>query len=413
MSILIISLPKTPASAATTVECVRSEDGLEAVRVAHTQLSLLPATSAEVVALVPAQQLSWHVVTLPRGTLERGYFGDGGANRLRTVLEGLLEDRLLDEPASLHFALEPDAREGSPVRVAACNKTWLQAWIAALEAAGLPVTRIVPETAPTPQGTASPAWLLMGSPEQPELLRRDADGVTLLPFSAAAMALLATGGAADTSTPLLAEPGVAAMAEQAFKRTATLQTRAHRALAAAQAHWDLAQFDLLRTRGTRTRKQLSTLTDNLLRAPQWRPARWAAVALVVLNLAGLQAWAWKEQSALAAKRTAIQATLTTTFPEVRVVVDAPLQMARAVADLQRQSGTASGADLEAMLGQFQAAAPDAPPPAAIEFVADELQLKGLDPALPSLADVASRLQARGYATRWDNDALVLRQGGRP
>jgi len=413
MPLLIISLPPAPASSATPVECVHSDDGLEAARVTDTQLSLIASTRAEVVALVPAQQLSWHVVNLPRGTLERGYFGDAGSTRLRTVLEGLLEDRVLDEPASLHFALEPNAREGSPVHVAACNKTWLQGWIAALEAAGLPVTRIVPEVCPTAQDAASPAWLVMGAPEQPALLRRDADGVTALPFSVSAMALFAAGNAAATSAPLAAEPGVAALAEQAFQRPAALQTRAQRALAAAQGNWDLAQFDLLRTRGTRTRKQLSTLTLNLLRAPQWRAARWAALALVVLNLVGLQAWAWKEQNALAAKRTAIQSALTSTFPDVRVVVDAPLQMARALADLQRQSGAASGADLEAMLEQFQAAAPGAPTPAAIDFVAGVLQLRGLDSASPALADVTARLQARGYVARWESDTLVLQQAGRP
>jgi general secretion pathway protein L len=329
------------------------------------------------------------------------------------VLEGLLEDRVLDEPASLHFALEPNAREGNPVHVATCNKTWLQAWIAALEAAGLPVTRIVPEIAPTASGAGAPAWLVMGSPERPELLRSDADGVTLLPLSPATLTLLAANASAEVAAPLLAEPGVAALAEQAFKRTATLQTRAQRAVAASQANWDLAQFDLLRTRGTRTRKNLNAFTSTLLRAPQWRAARWAALAVVFVNLAGLQAWAWKEQSALVAKRAAIQNTLTSTFPEVRVVVDAPLQMARAVADMQRQSGTASGADLEAMLNQYQAAAPDTPAPAAIEFVAGELQLKGLDSAVPALADVTNRLQASGYTARWDNDALVIKQGGRP
>jgi len=413
MTSLIIFLPPIQASASTPVETVVNEDGQDALRVAHTQLSLLSAKNAEVVALVPAQQLSWHVVNLPRGTLERSYFGDAGSGRLRSVLEGLLEDRVLDEPASLHFALEPNAREGNPVHVATCNKTWLQAWIAALEAAGLPVTRIVPEIAPTAPGAGAPAWLVMGSPERPELLRSDADGVTLLPLSAATLTLLAVNASAEAAAPLLAEPGVAALAEQAFKRTATLQTRAQRAVAASQANWDLAQFDLLRTRGTRTRKHLHAFTSTLLRAPQWRAARWAALAVVVVNLAGLQAWAWKEQSALSAKRASIQNTLTSTFPDIRVVVDAPLQMARAVADVQRQSGTASGADLEAMLSQFQAAAPDTPAPAAIEFVAGELQLKGLDSAVPALADVTNRLQASGYTARWDNDALVVKQGGRP
>jgi general secretion pathway protein L len=123
---------------------------------------------------------------------------------------------------------------------------------------------------------------------------------------------------------------------------------------------------------------LNAWTHSLLKAPQWRAARWAAVALVAVNLVGLQAWAWREKSDQTAKRAAIQSVLVTTFPEVRVVVDAPLQMARALADLQRQSGTAASADLETLLMQYQAAAPGAPAPAAIEFIAGELQVKTVD-----------------------------------
>ena len=80
-------------------------------------------------------------------------------------------------------------------------------------------------------------------------------------------------------------------------------------------------FDLLRTRGTRTRKQLAQMTGDLLQSPRWRPARWALVAIVLANLAGLQVWAWKEQAALAAKRTGLREILTITFPDVRVVVE--------------------------------------------------------------------------------------------
>ncbi len=62
-----------------------------------------------------------------------------GANqqtpRLRSILEGLLEDRLLDDPAQLHFALQPGARAGSPVWVAVCDRSWLRDHLQALEAA--------------------------------------------------------------------------------------------------------------------------------------------------------------------------------------------------------------------------------------------------------------------------------------
>jgi general secretion pathway protein L len=411
MATLTIILPLSEAAQSTPCEHVRADDANQIVHAGSSPLAMLPAAAgAEVVVLVPIQKLSWHRLTLPKGTL-----GRSTASRLRSVLEGLLEEQLLDDPAQLHFALEPDAREGNPVRIAACDRQWLQGWIAALELAGIAVARIVPEMAPAAKATGAtpPPLQAIGTPEQPELVHTTADGITLLPLSAAAAIMFNLSDTHSGPLPVTAEPGVAALAEQIFKRPVTLQTRAERAVAAGRSAWDLAQFDLLRTRGTRTRKHITALSETLLRAPRWRAARWATGALLVVNLAGVQAWAWKEQTALAAKRAAIKATLIATFPEVNVVVDAPLQMARALAGLQRQSGTASGADLETMLGQFQAAAPGSPAPTAIEFVANELQLKGLDASAPALNDVAARLQSRGYAARWDADALLLRQEVRP
>ena len=105
--------------------------------------------------------------------------------------------------------------------------------------------------------------------------------------------------------------------------------------------------------------------------------------------------------------------LTSTFPDVRVVVNAPLQMARALADLQRASGASASNDMETILGQFQAAAPESPAPAAIQFIANEVLLKGLDPTHPALADVVARLQTQGYGARWDGDNLSIKQERRP
>ena len=121
----------------------------------------------------------------------------------------------------------------------------------------------------------------------------------------------------------------------------------------------------------------------------------------------------KERSAQAAKRAAISRTLTATFPEVRVVVDAPVQMARAVADLQRRNGAASPADMETMLVQLQSAASDLPTPQAIEFLAGELRLKGLDSAAPGLANISDLLRAQGYNARLESDALIIREAGQP
>ena len=408
MTLLIVTLPQALPTTATFCEGVLSPDGRTVLRAVEAPVALLPISSGvEIVALVPASRLSWHRLTLPRGALTAGLFQEGGAGRLRAVLDGLLEDSVLDETSQLHFAIEPQPGIDQPVWVAVCNRGWLHAWLATLAHAGRPAGRIVPEIAPSPSTTEAPgstALHITGTPDHAQLLLAGPDGVTLLPLSVATAALIAWPEEAE----VLAEPAVAALAEHFFNRPATLQTAPERWLTAAQSDWDLAQFDLRYTRSTRTRKHLTAMVSSLFRAPRWRAARWAAVALVAVNLVGLQAWAWKEQSALSAQRAAIRDTLTTTFPEVRVVVDAPVQMARTLADMQRRNGSASAADLETILGQFQAAAPDLPAPLAIEFIAGELRLKGIDAAAAGLAGISERLRPQGYSARLEADSLVIK-----
>ena len=410
MTTLIVILSAKPPAAATLCDAVLTDDGSVAVRQVLVPLALLPAApGAEVVALVPSSLLSWHQVELPRGTLDKGFFQESNAPRLRAVLDGLLEDRLLDEPAQLHLAIAPQAKTQTKVWVAACDRTWLNAWLAALAQAGRPASRIVPELAPLEASLGLAVLHVIGTSDDPKILASSANGVTQLPLSAAAVALLAWPDTAG----VLAEPGVAAIAEQNFKGRVTLQTSAQRAMAAARSEWDLAQFDLLNTRQKRIEKRLSKGFSNLLQAPHWRAARWATLLLLVVNVVGLQAWAWQEQSALSAKRAAIANTLTATFPDVRVVVDAPLQMVRAFTDLQRQSGVVTGADMEFILARFQSVAPELKAPTAIDFVAGELRLKGLGVSSNAFAAIAAKLHAQGYAAQLDGDTLGLKQATNP
>ncbi|HPW28952.1 MAG TPA: type II secretion system protein GspL [Rhodoferax sp.] len=415
MNTLIVTLPTSLPTPTTPCSIVLTRDGQTISLQTEAAPALWPdAADGEIVAVVPASQLSWHRLNLPKGTLDRGLFQDNSPSRLRAVIEGLIEDRLLDEPEQLHFALEPRAEVGVPTWTALCNRNWLIAWLQALEQAGKPIARIVPQAEPLSADAGVPALVqIVGTPDSAHILWSSSSGVTLLPLGATSLALVAAGADEEDATKVVAEPAVAALAEQYFPGRITLQTGAQRALAAAGSAWDLAQFELLRSRRARTQKRLSGWASNLLRAPHWKPARWAALALVVVNVAGLQAWAWKEQSALTTKRNAIRDVLTTTFPDVRVVVDAPLQMERSLSALQRQNGAVSSADLEEMLGRFQAVAPEIPAPAAIEFVAGELKLK-----LPTVDAVdpdslQARMRAYGYAVQMQGDTLVLKQERRP
>ena len=184
MSLLLVMLPPGPPG---VYAYVTSQDGLTVARHGSgVAATLLPPAGrgVEVVAIAPAARLAWQRVALPKGV------GPGSA-RLRPALEGLLEDRLLEDAARLHFALEPSARGGGgECWVALCDRAWLKAHLSALEAAQRPVSRIVPEAAPQ-DGPVS--LLITGTADQPQALITGEGveaGVQALPFTPAALALL-------------------------------------------------------------------------------------------------------------------------------------------------------------------------------------------------------------------------------
>ncbi|MGH8805935.1 MAG: type II secretion system protein GspL, partial [Polaromonas sp.] len=140
----------------------------------------------------------------------------------------------------------------------------------------------------------------------------------------------------------------------------------------------------------------------------WRPARWGLLSLVLAQLLGLNAWAWKERAALEAKGSEARSLLTRTFPKVPVVVDAPVQMEREVAALRQAAGAVSSRDLEPMLATIAENVQTAGPPSAIEFAANEMTLKGFQPPPAEASALASGLAAAGYSSRVEGETWVVR-----
>jgi len=409
MSLLIITLPLEPSDEAALFDYVQSDDGRTVTSQASVPLALLPAASrqTEVLAVVPLQALSWHRVTLPPGSLPRT-LSDRGSKRLRTILDGLLEDHLLDEPTQLHLALQPQAQVASPLWVAACDRAWLKSALALLSKTGHNVTRILPESSPQ---ALSEAIEVTGEPDQPRVA-----GLTGLAERSAVMVCALTPvavGLLGSDTPVLAEPAVAALAEQLFQRPVTLQQRGERLLRAAGAAWDLAQFEFTNAQRDPRWSDLARSVQSFVRAPQWRAARWALALLLIGQLIGLNAWAWRTQNDLKTQRQAVRAVLLETFPKIPVVVDAPMQMAREVAALQRASGSAAGTDLESILSLFSTLAPASYAPTTMDYAANDLRLSG--PAMTSQeqARVSAGLKAQGLAASAQGDQWLIRPGVAP
>lgn len=116
------------------------------------------------------------------------------------------------------------------------------------------------------------------------------------------------------------------------------------------AGWDLAQFDFAPRAAWRGKLQGACQT--VWQAPQWRAARIAVVLLIVIQLVGINLWAWRDRAALADKRAQINRILLQTYPSTPLVVDATAQMLRATQALRASSGTLGGQDLESQLAKL-------------------------------------------------------------
>jgi general secretion pathway protein L len=432
MSTLIIILPDTaaPSVGAGTAAGPRqangpslnylvTSDGVSVDRHSQADASLLSAVAHdEVVVVVPVRQLSWQIVQLPRGTLARNVIAQGDSSRLRNVLAGLIEEMVLDEPLDLHLALSPAAREIEPVTVAVCNRLWLKGWLQTLEMHHLTVARIVPEFAPAADaplhviGTSEQPWVVW-SGIQPKLnghSRSDAAipsaaGLTVLPLTAATAELIGWEQGLDVS----AEPAVAQIAEQLFARPVNLLQQNQRWLKALESPWDLAQFDLVNTRGSRGWRKLSKAVEVVLRTPRWRPARWALVALVLVQVLGLNAWAWIQHNRVLGHQQAMREILTQTFPSVKYVVDAPVQMRKELAALKQNNGSPASGDFDALLAAL-AKLPGAQESAAIsaiEYSGQALQIKGLQLTGSQLQEGNVKLKALGVEASMRSDRLIL------
>jgi general secretion pathway protein L len=409
MSTLILYLPLSPAAGAPEYDYVLTPDGQQLGAQGRAAAALLPAQGmrgAGVVAVVPARALSWHRIALPERVLRSLLSGRTEAARVRGVLAGVLEEQLLDEPERLHFAVFAAApgdglSEAPQAWVAVCERAWLHAALQSLEAAGRTVGRIVAECTPALAGSAQA--LLSADMEPAQMLLCTAQGVSLLPVLPNTLGL----ALAQPDLEVFAEPAVMEMAQRSFGNLVSLQTQAQRLLLAAQSPWNLAQLELSASPGGRLQKRLAAGWQQVQHAPQWRALRWGVLALLLVQVVGLNALAWHQRDAQDAQRAAIQSVLQQTFPEVRLVIDAPAQMQRAVDDLARARGVGADTDLGRVFSAMGLMAPAGTTVSAIELNDKQLQLTatGLDAA--SAQPLVTALEAQGLRARLQDGQLTI------
>jgi general secretion pathway protein L len=397
---LIIALPHS-ANAASSGYAHAHSDGHSVLRHATGAAATLSAHAGEVVGVIPHSRLSWLMVQLPPAS--------HGA-RLPNVLHGLLEDRLLDDPTQLHLALPADAeaiaRTGGELQVAVCDKAWLRDVLAPLQAAGLTVQRLVPELSPSD----TPVLQVMGEPDHSHSVLRHDEGVTLLPPNTAQWHAFTALNRDDLQ--IYAEPAMVTRVQSTLQRQPILQSSAQRWVTSTQSGWDLAQGEWAQGPAQRLQRQAQSAWQTLRHAPTWRPVRWGLVALLALQVVGLNALAWREHRALNDQQAAMHSILKTTFPSVTLVIDAPLQMQREVTVLQQKSGVASSTDLEPLLASLARVLPAGPFPTQVHYANHALRVHGVTPSNDEAAQAT--LKAQGLSLRQEGaDVWVLQMEGTP
>ena len=412
MRTLIVQLPLGTPSPSTVYPYaeVQTDTPAQAFTLKWAAASLLPTADrqTDVVALVPAQALSWHRVSLPAGL-------NKPTARRQAALQGLLEDRLLDDPTTLHMALAPDWQRSPQPWVAVCDREWLSAHLQALESAGLTVHRIAPEFAPTSEtlqlhalGDTEQGWLWCSHVE------RGVWGLPLSTLGPDGQGLWAQDDerlAADVQ----AEPAVVALVSQRSGLQARLMAPSQHWLTALANGWDLAQFDFQTDAQNRRFKQVQRAASHFLNHPTWRPVRWGLCLLLATQIVGLNAWAWKTRANWQNQQQSWSQLLKDNFPQTLVVVDAPVQMTKEVARLRQGSGQLAPQDLEAMLAAWgQVLPPNLAAPTAWRYQTGQLFIQDFKASASEQNAITQALNKLGYQWRADGTAWVMRpQEGNP
>ena len=328
-----------PESAGAVAWCWRRGDKQDSGQV--SDLSQLPVTvrGARACVWTPAAETMLTSVTLP--TRAR--------RKIMQALPYALEDRLLGDPDSLHFAYRNET-DGS-LSVAVTDVKRLRVWLDALKQAGIQPVELCPATLLTPW--ALDCWSLAFATDE-VLVRTGAASGFVAPLSQTTTAM--DGGSAKNAGAVFLSPPpllIAALEEAARNQKTPESLVVFNAPAEFPAEaWSTALKVAVRIEKTSMweRPQDPHCALNLLQGqfePQGqinhslRPYLPAAAMLLIWligNIAfDLGDW-WKLRQQHQANTREMSALLLSTFPETKTILDPVAQMQRSIETLLARTG---------------------------------------------------------------------------
>ncbi len=333
MTTLILALPLARPTAATEFDYVLSSDGRNAVRTMarrHWPCCRAPMRWCWSYRHGPCPGTSVRLPPVP------------GA-RLRAALDGLLEEQLLDEPAQLALALVPAsdcpaASAGGGLRQGlAARGCWPSSNRANVRPTGW-CRQFAPDGHRTMRACATARD--RDRPRMRSLVVVQPHGVTCLPLASAAAAFAGKTIPHTATTRSLAEPARGrtgrADAGAAGRWSRPLAQRLLRAAAVrvgagAVRSGDCPVAGAWPDAGNSGRRSCGTRRTGARRVGAWWACCWP-------TWSGSMPGPGNSTSAVRDKQQRVNALLVQTFPGVRTVVDAPLQMQRELALLRQASG---------------------------------------------------------------------------
>jgi len=393
MKTVLVLLPSSQASS-QAIHCWKLSDNGEVLQETWMPDSLSAQQGIQCVVMLPASCLSWPVVTVPVGVKMQG---DG---RLLPVLQGLAEEQLLEDADNMHLALPPDAHAGNSLTLAACDKAWLANWMQLLERAGIKVLRVIPELAPD---VLDDALWATGQDHDVWVAGMQASTPVIVPLDGA-MAVFGTPQKTVNALPSVYTP----VSKQLGEKQVQLVAEPMWLQAQLQTRWNLAQHSFAGTWVHRWKRKASVWWNSFFHAQEWRAARVACASLGIGMALVVNVQAWRQQQALQQQRDAITRTVQQTFPQLLVLVDAPLQMQRELDRLRRDMGVLSTSDFEPMASAVGNALRALNlHVSGMQYHKGSLLLDGLPSA--QLAAINARLQSSGYRADMDGQSMRVQE----
>jgi len=173
---------------------------------------------------------------------------------------------------------------------------------------------------------------------------------------------------------------------------------------AVQSNWDAATGEWAQSGSLRLARRLQKAYLDFVHAPHWSWSRRTLILSLVVNLIGLNAWAWIERASLKQRESSLSQLVKESFPSIGLIVDPSLQMQREMRKLRHARGQSAEGDLESMLS---VAASNLPPNyrlQSLDYSPNELRLNAVSADLISPTNKLL-LEKRGYTVRGESSLL--------